>query len=67
MGSLVRSHRTQCDNNIRVDYFELLLKKTDARFLFVWFWIAVVRRPAFEDIAYENIFAIQPHGFDDIC
>jgi hypothetical protein len=51
----------ESDDNLRLHRFQLPLEVWQATDYLVRAWVAVVRRTAFQYVAYENILAIQSH------
>ena len=53
------------DDYFRVYQLDLPLQIRDTGDYLFWFWVAVIRRPALEDVANPDIFAFQAAGGDD--
>jgi len=53
------------NDNFRVNQLDLPLQIGDAGDYLFWSWVAVIRRPALEDIANPDVFAFEAAGGDD--
>ena len=62
----LRGKGAETADDFRTDGGELSSQKWIAGRDFVRFGIAVVRRPAFQDVADVDVFALEIDGFDDL-